>query len=62
MIEVAVVVGFVWVHEFGLGGGVCGANVVGFAKVVPGDDFDVVGLEFQKLHPAVDVDVGILCV
>lgn len=60
MVEVAVVVGFVRLHEFGLGGAVRGADVVGFAKVVPGDDFDVVGLQLQQLHPAVNVDVGVL--
>ena len=60
VVEIAVVVGFGRLHEFRLGGGVCRTDVVGFAKVVPGDDLNVVGLELQKLHPTVDVDVGVL--
>ena len=60
VVEVAVIVGSARLHELGLGGDVCRADVVGLAVVVPGDDFDVVGLELQKLHPAVDVDVGVL--
>ena len=44
MVEVAVVVGSVRLHELRLGRRVGGADVVGFAIVVPGDDFNVVGL------------------
>lgn len=44
MVEIAVVVGCVSLHELRLRSGVCRADVVGFAVVVPGDDLDVVGL------------------
>ncbi len=60
MIEVAVIVRCVSLHELGLGRSVRGSDVVRFAVVVPGDDFDIVGLELQQLHPAVDVNVGVL--
>ena len=62
VVEVAVVVRFTRLQEFRLGRAVGRADVVGFAKVVPGYDFNVVRLQLQKVHPAVDVDVGVLCV
>ena len=60
VVQVAVVVGFARLHQFRLGRGVRGADVVRFAPVVPGDHFDVVGLYLQQFHPAVDVDVRVL--
>lgn len=60
VVEIAVVVGSVSLHELRLRRGVCRADIVGLAVVVPGDDLDVVGLELQELHPAVNVDVGVL--
>ena len=60
VVEVAVVVGSVGLHELGFGGGVGRADVMGFAVVVPGDDFDVIGLELQQVIPSVNIDVGVL--
>ena len=41
-------------------GGVGRAEVAAFAPVVPGDEFDVVGLELQQVLPARDEDGGVL--
>ena len=60
VVEIAVVGGRARFHQLREGGGVGGADVVRFAVVVPGDDFNVVGLQFQQVIPAVDVDVGVL--